>query len=234
MTTSLFTTADVLVRSIMVGIAASITVGPVAVLCIQRTLTKSRRSGVISGLGVACADTLMAIIAYFFYSILQSQIELYDFLLRVVGGIFVVGVGVYIFMQNPIPQIKKNRAGKKSSGWQDFISVFGLTVANFIMVIPYLLAFFAVFEIADNSGADLSGGAEILKGIIVMVGFFVGSSAWWIMIAFIFNLLRSRFRPRHMLTLNHGAGLLIGGLGAYTIISTVIQGFLETHGTNIP
>ena len=52
-----------LLQGMGVGIAASITVGPVAVLCIQRTLSKSRRSGFASGLGVACADTLMAIFA---------------------------------------------------------------------------------------------------------------------------------------------------------------------------
>ena len=103
---------EVIARSVMVGIAASITVGPVAVLCIQRTLSKSRRSGLVSGFGIACADTFMALIAYFFYSMLQSQIEQYNDLLRVVGGSFVVVVGVYILFQNPVPQIRKTRDGK--------------------------------------------------------------------------------------------------------------------------
>lgn len=226
----LITIAESFPRSIMVGVAASITVGPVAVLCIQRTLTKSRHSGIVSGLGVACADTLMAVVAYFFYSILQGQIEQYNDLLKIIGGIFVVAVGVYLFLQNPIPQIKRNRAGQKSSGWQDFISVFGLTLANFIMVIPYLLAFFAVFNL--SSDAEMTGLKEIVKGCSVTAGFFVGSAAWWIMIAFVFNLFRQKFKPRHMLTLNHAAGILIGGLGAYTIISTVVQILYTAHGTN--
>ena len=55
-----FEIVETLFRGICVGIAASITVGPVAVLCIQRTLSKSRRSGIVSGIGVACADTFMA------------------------------------------------------------------------------------------------------------------------------------------------------------------------------
>ena len=33
---------EILLRGFCVGVAASITVGPVAVLCIQRTLSKSR------------------------------------------------------------------------------------------------------------------------------------------------------------------------------------------------
>lgn len=206
----------ILLRGIGVGVAASITVGPVAVLCIQRTLSKNRRSGIVSGLGVACADTFMAMAAYFFYSVLQAQIEEYNQLLRVSAGIFVVIVGVYIFFQNPVPQIRRNRAGRTSL-WQDFASVFGLTIANFILVIPYILTFFAVFKISTVESLDMAG---FFRGILVIAGFFGGSVAWWTTLAFVLNLFRRRFRPRHMLTINHVAGVLIGVLGIYTILST--------------
>ena len=212
---------EVLFRGLCVGVAASITVGPVAVLCIQRTLSKNRRSGIVSGLGVACADTFMAMAALFFYSMLQSHIEQYNTLLRVAGGIFVVIVGVYIFSQNPVPQIRRNRAGKTSLV-QDFVSIFGLTIANFIMVIPYILAFFAVFKIATVETLDFAG---MVRGGVVMAGFFGGSLAWWSLLAFVINLFRRRFRPRHMLTINHLAGIIIGVLGIYTILSTFFDIF---------
>lgn len=214
---------EVLFRGLMVGVAASITVGPVAVLCIQRTLSKNRRSGIISGVGVALADTFMAIIALLFYSMLEHYIHQYDTLLRVIGGIFVVMVGVYVFTQNPVPQIRRNRAGK-SSLWQDFASIFGLTIANFIMVIPYILAFFAVFEISSNDITG-SGFAGFLRALLTIGGFFGGAVAWWTFVAFVINLFRRRFRPRHMLTINRVAGLIIGILGIYTILSTFFDIF---------
>lgn len=218
---------EVLVRGLMVGVAASITVGPVAVLCIQRTLSKSRRSGIVSGIGVAAADTLMAIISLLCYSMLESQIQQYDTLLRVVGGIFVVVVGVYVFSQNPVPQIRRNRAGR-SSLWQDFASIFGLTLANFIVVIPYILAFLAVFEI---SSSDITGGglAGFMRAVLTLGGFFGGAVAWWTFVAFVINLFRRRFRPRHMLTINHVAGLIIGLLGIYTILATFFDIFPNVH-----
>ncbi|MFI3282805.1 MAG: LysE family transporter, partial [Rikenellaceae bacterium] len=175
------------------------------------------RSGFISGLGVASADTLMALVAYFFYSVLQTPIEKYNVILRVIGGVFVVGVGAYIFFQNPVVQIRKNRAGK-SSPWQDFGSIFGLTLANFLMVIPYILAFFAMFKISTG---DQSDSSNLIGGIIVTSGFFAGAVAWWSMLACVINLFRAKFRPRHMLTINHVAGSIIGALGLYTIISTL-------------
>ena len=218
-----FEIIEVLFRGICVGIAASITVGPVAVLCIQRTLSKSRRSGIVSGIGVACADSFMAIVAFFFYSMLQTQIEQYNTLLRIIGGIFVVIVGVYIFAQNPVPQIRRNRAGKTSL-WQDFASIFGLTIANFIMVIPYILAFFAVFKVSstDVGGNDVAG---IFRAFFFILGFSRGPGVWWPLLACATTLSRRRLPPRHMLTINHVAGLIIGFLGIYTILSTFFDIF---------
>ena len=216
---------EILLRGFCVGVAASITVGPVAVLCIQRTLSKSRRSGIVSGLGVAAADTLMAMIAYFCYSMLQAQIDQYNQLLRVVAGIFVVIVGVYIFFQNPVPQIRRNRAGKTSLT-QDFASIFGLTIANFVLVTslyPDFLRGFQKFRRVETF--DVAG---LGRGFLVIVGFFGGAILWWTSLAFLINLFRRRFRPRHMLTINHVAGIIIGVLGVYTILSTFFN--LIPHG----
>ena len=210
-------TIEILLRGVGVGLASSITVGPVAVLCIQRTLSKNLRSGLASGMGVAVADALMAIIAYFFYSMLQSQIEEYSLILQVIGGIFVVIVGVCIFFQNPVPQIRRNRAGK-SNLWQDFSSMFVFTLANFIVIIPYLLAFFAMFNVGLES--DQGDIASLLRSTVTIVGFLLGAMAWWGAVTISINYFRRRFRPRHMLTINHVAGVVIGVLGIYTILST--------------
>ena len=167
----LITIVDILLRGVAVGLASSITVGPVAVLCIQRTLSKTRRAGLMSGLGVACADTMMAIIAYFFYAMLESQIQQYSHILSVTGGIFVVVVGVVIFFQNPVPQIRRNRAGNNSL-WKDFSSMFGFTIANFVVVIPYILAFFAMFGI--GTGGTEHTASSLVTSLIIIAGFFCG------------------------------------------------------------
>lgn len=215
---------EILLRGLCVGVASSITVGPVAVLCIQRTLSKNRRSGLASGIGVACGDTLMAIIAFFFYSMLQARIEEYSVILQVIGGIFVVIVGVYIFFQNPVPQIRKNRAGRYNL-WQDFTSMFFFTLANFVVVIPYILAFFAMFNVGMDGSEDV---ASLLRSGATIVGFFCGAVVWWLLLTLTIDLFRRRFRPRHMLTINHVAGIIIALLGIYTILSTIFN--ILPHG----
>ena len=217
----LLNTFEVLLKGMCVGLASSITVGPVAVLCIQRTLSKDRRAGVVSGLGVACADMLMAIISFFFYSMLQAQIEEYSMILQVRGGIFVVIGGVYIFFQNPVPQIRKNRAGK-SDPWQDFSSMFVFTLANFVVVIPYLLAFFAMFNVGMHQ-PESTNMASLMHSVMTILGFLGGAVLWWTLLTFTIDIFRRRFRPRHMLTINHVAGVIIAVLGIYTILSTFIN-----------
>lgn len=219
---ALVANADLMLRGITVGLASSITVGPVAVLCIQRTLSKSRRSGFISGLGVACADTLMAIIAFFFFTILKPYIEderIKD-AISTLGGIFVVIVGVVIFFKNPAPQIRRNRSSANAS-WRDFGSMFGFTMANFITVIPYILAFFAMLGI--ESYDETQNNASIISSMVVLLGFFSGAVVWWFLLTLLISLFRRRFRPHHMQTINRVAGVIIGLLGVITILSTVIS-----------
>lgn len=209
-----------------VGLASSVTVGPVAVLCIQRTLSKGGLSGIMSGMGVACADTLLAILAFSVYSLLKSYIDEYNTLIQICGGVFVVIVGIFIFFKNPVPQIRKNRAGH-SVLWQDFASMFGFTLANFVVIIPYILAFFTMFNVGLTDGAEAvaSGATKISNlatNVLIISGFLLGASLWWVALTSIINIFRRRFRPRHMLTINRVAGVVISALGVIALVSQFV------------
>ena len=256
--TIIFEIVEVLLSGMLVGLASSVTVGPVAVLCIQRTLSKGHLSGLFSGLGVACADTLMAILSFTVYALLKSSIDEYQTAIQICGGVFVVIVGIFIFFKNPVPQIRKNRTGR-SNMWQDFASMFGFTLANFVVVIPYILAFFTMFNI-DLSGDLVTTTTEVeiiadpvldvarsahdevvqevvtttttttpsplspmFRNSLVILGFLLGAVGWWGLLTFVISLFRRRFRPRHMLTINHVAGIVISTLGLYTLISVLIS-----------
>lgn len=256
--TIIFEIVEVLLSGMLVGLASSVTVGPVAVLCIQRTLSKGHLSGLFSGLGIACADTLMAILSFTVYALLKSSIDEYHTAIQICGGVFVVIVGIFIFFKNPVPQIRKNRTGR-SNMWQDFVSMFGFTLANFVVVIPYILAFFTMFNI-DLSGDLVTTTTEVeiiadpvldvarsahdevvqevvtttttttpsplssmFRNSLVILGFLLGAVGWWGLLTFVISLFRRRFRPRHMLTINHVAGIVISTLGLYTLISVLIS-----------
>ena len=56
---------EFLIKGVIIGFTASVPLGPIGVLCIQKTINKGRMSGFVSGLGAAASDTIYAIIAGF-------------------------------------------------------------------------------------------------------------------------------------------------------------------------
>ena len=65
--------------------------------------------------------------------------------------------------------------------------------------------------------------ATIFRSILIILGFFGGATLWWVMLTSLINLFRRKFRPRHMLTINHIAGIVIALLGVYTILSSFVD-----------
>ncbi len=210
---------EIFLRGVVIGLTASITLGPVGILCIQRTLSKNRKSGLVSGLGAATADTIFATVAFFFISFISSLIESNMVILTVLGGICVVVVGVNIFMTNPVVQIRRNRAGK-SNLWQDYLSTFLLTLTNPAFIL-WLVVIFTALGV-DMSEAEVSV-TRLRVGVAMITGFLAGASVWWFLLTTVINRLRNRFRPRHLLWINRVAGVIIVVLGASAVLAMFIQ-----------
>lgn len=198
-----------ILRGWIVGLLASMPPGPIGVLCIQRSISKNRRSGFISGLGASAADAIYATIAFFSLSLVVNFIDTHTIIITIIGGAIIAAIGLKIFFSNPIVQIRRNRAGK-SNLWQDFLSVFGITIANPIYIF-FFIFLFATFGISHAS-------LGMFNGALMIAGVFLGSASWWFALTFIVNLFRDKFRPRHLLYINRWAGAIITILGLGAIL----------------
>ena len=201
---------SVIIRGIIIGLVASIPLGPVGVLCIQRTLSKNHNSGFVSGMGAAVADTFYACIAFFSLSVVLSFIQNNMMLIKAIGGLCVIVVGVTIFFSNPVVQIRRNRAGK-SNLWQDFLSVFLITIANPAFILIFI-ALFATFGLSNDA-------VGLFRGSFMIAGVFIGACTWWFTLSFVVGLFRKKFRPRHLLWINRISGMLVITLGTIALFS---------------
>lgn len=204
-----------LCKGVIVGLVASIPLGPIGVLCVQRTISKNRRSGFVSGLGAASVDFIFASVAAFFLTFVVNVIEDYVNYIKIIGGIIVIILGVNIFLKNPIVQIRRNRANKGSSLWSDFITVFFITLANPAFILMFV-ALFAAFGVSSD-------GLTHFESMMLVCGVFIGASLWWFTLTFLVNMFRKKFRPRHLLILNRTSGLIIVALGTAAIFSLFIN-----------
>ena len=107
-------------KGIVIGLSASIPLGPIGVLIIQRTLNKGRLSGFISGLGATFADVFYAFIAGFSVKIIIDSINEYEILLRSIGGAILFFMSYKLFVTNPGVQLRKQLKKKRSGLIGDF------------------------------------------------------------------------------------------------------------------
>ena len=185
---------------IIIGFSASVPLGPIGVLCIQRTLNKGRMSGLFSGLGAAFSDTIYAIIAGFSLSFIVSFIEERLMIIQIFGAIVLIFLGVRIFLSNPAVQLRKQKKGKGNL-FQDFISTFFITISNPLAIFLFL-AFFASF-------GSVKPGDNVINHLILIGGVFGGASLWWFILSSVINLFRSKINLRRLWWLNKIAGATI-------------------------
>lgn len=203
------------IKGVLIGLMATVPLGPIGVFVVQRTLTKNHISGFISGMGAVLADAIFASIALLSLSMVIGFINNHIALIKVIGGICVIMVGMTIMLKNPIVQIKRNRAGMKNSLWSDFLSMFFIAIANPLYILIFV-ALFAAFGVSYMGTAYFSTG-------MMLLGVVSGATAWWVVLTTTVGLLRSKFRPRHLLWMNRISGAVIVFLGAAVIISIFVN-----------
>lgn len=202
-----------ILKGMAAGFTLSMPVGPVAVLCITRTLHKGRVSGFITGAGGTTADTFYALAAGFGLAIVINFIEANKTPLQIAASVFVLFFGVLIFTKNPVKDYR-NR-GKDQSGWvADYFSALPLAFANPVSLFVYLGVF---------SGLSLAYSESAIAAPLLLVpGVLAGSLLWWFTLSGIIYLFRDRIKLRTLLRINQIAGLLIILFGLALVFSLFI------------
>jgi threonine/homoserine/homoserine lactone efflux protein len=184
----------------IIGVSASIPLGPIGVLVIQRTLNKGHLSGFVSGLGAALSDTIYAIIAGFSLSFIVGFIETQLLWIQIFGALILISLGLKIFYTNPAIQLRRQKK-KSTSLIQDFFSTFALTIANPLAVFLFL-AFFASFRVVEARHTHFDH-------LLLIGGVFMGAAAWWLILSSLVNLFRSKINLRRLFWINRIAGSTI-------------------------
>ncbi len=189
---------NLLWKGIVTGLAVSIPLGPLGILCIQRTVNKTWKSGIFSGIGIAMADTMYAFIAGFSLSIIIDFIRKYELYFKLVGLFVLILLGIYIFRSNPTKQIQQYKR-RGSSHLQDFLTTFLITLSNPLSVFVFIAIFTSYSIILHFS--------HPLEALLTIGGIFIGSSLWWITITGFANLFRHKFTINTLYWANRVIGL---------------------------
>ena len=200
---------DYLLKGIIIGLSVSIPLGPIGIIAIQRTLTKGKISGFVSGLGAGFADTIYAVLAGFGITIIVDFLVEHHILFQAIGGIFLLYLGIRTFYKNPIKQFRQPKG--KSNLIGDFLSTFFLTISNPLAIFLFI-GVFAAIGLMDTNFDNLT-----LSYIIL--GVMIGTSTWWFVLSTLINIFRHKIRLRSLNWINKISGIVILIFGLFAILS---------------
>lgn len=200
------------IKGIIIGLLASVPLGPIGVICIQRTINKGQLSGFLSGMGAASADTIFAAIAGFSLTIIISYIEERHIIFQAVGGVIVLLLGIKIFYTNPIRQLRRHQR-RKDNLVEDYFSILAVTITNPLAIFLFVALFASLGVVTGNSNPMLS--------LVTTGGVFIGAAVWWYILTSLVNTYRKKFRLRQLWWINKISGAAIFTLGAIAIIGLV-------------
>ncbi len=206
---------EIIVKGVVIGIVASAPMGPVGVLCIQRTLNKGRAYGLVTGIGAALSDILYALLTGYSLNLLYDVISnpTTTYWMQLLGAIIMFIFGIHTFRSNPV-QNTRNVSRNKSSLLRNGITGFFITLSN-PMIILLFLALFTPFNFVIPE-------MSLLYQCLGYLSIFGGALLWWFFITYVVNKLRARFDVRGIWIINRviGGAVMVGSLIGAILIAT--------------
>lgn len=195
-----------LLRGILIGVSIAAPVGPIGVLCIRRTLTAGRASGLATGLGAASADALYGTVAAFGLALIGDLVLTWQHWLRLVGGLYLLYLGSRVLVSRVREEAQP--AARWGGVGGAYASSFLLTLTNPATILSFagVLAGLGVAEY-DARGAGL-----------LVLGVFAGSAIWWLFLSVTVGLLQDRVNSSVLRWVNRLSGVAIAAFGAYALV----------------
>ena len=190
-----------ILHGLAIGILVSAPMGPIGMLCIQRTLNKGRVAGFFTGVGASFSDLIYSLLAGLGMSFIISFIEDNQTAIQLFGSLVLLGFGVYIARKNPSKALRGKSDGLRKNNYvQDFVTGFLLTFSN-PLILFLIIGLYARFTFPSPDFTFyhyVAGFASII----------IGALLWWFVITYFVNKVRGHFNMRSMWIMN----LIIGGL----------------------
>ena len=204
-----------LLKGLLIGLSIAATVGPMSMLCIQRTLERGRLVGMFSGLGIATADGLYALVAGLGLSAIMHLLISQQFWIRLVGGLFLFYLGLKTMLTRKVASTNSVQARTKQlaalTGFIGiYLSMLLLTLANPLTI----LSFVVIFAGVGIGGAHAGSG----NALLLVLGVFLGSVCWWLILTSAVGFIRTRLNVRLLLWINRVSGAILLAFGVIALV----------------
>lgn len=196
------------IKGIVAGFIIAAPVGPVGILCVQRTLSHGLAIGLAPGVGGAVADTIFGAVAAFGLTFIADVLIRNDTWMRLGGGILLLILGIHGCLKK-VSQESAPPSVRGATG--DAISAFMLTITNPITILTFSPVFLAVGAVVAKD--DRPAAWTLILGVLA------GSCLWWLVLCLLASLFRKRLNASRMVIIHRVSAGLILFFGVLVLLS---------------
>jgi putative LysE/RhtB family amino acid efflux pump len=197
---------ELFLRGILLGLAVAAPVGPIGVLCIQRSLAGGFWTGFSGGIGTALADAVYAALAAAGFAFFVENAGVAGIWLRWIGAAFIAWLGWRTFTA----PLESRAAAAPKTGLP--LRLLGVTFLLTISNPATILSFTALF-----AGLGLAANASLPTAAAAVAGVFIGSLLWWAFLSGAAAAMRQRINDEWKRWINRIAGAVLMGF-AITVV----------------
>ncbi len=208
---------NTILKGVIIGILASAPMGPVGILCVQRTINKGRWYGFVTGIGATASDFIYALITGVGMTFVMDLVNDSStrFILQITGSIMLLCFGIYSFRSNPMKNMHQS-SKTKGTLTHNCITAFLVTLSNPLIILLFMATFAQLaFIIPDHP-------IEMCIGYISIIG---GALLWWYGLSWLIDKIRSKFENYGIIIINKIIGSLVILFSLIVLVGTVFNLF---------
>lgn len=206
---------DLIFKGVLIGMFASAPMGPVGILCVQRTLNKGRWYGFVTGLGAAASDIFYALITGFGMSFVMDLVsnERNKFWLQIVGSALLLLFGIYCWRSNPTKNMHVS-GSKKGSYVYNGVTAFWVTFLNPLIIFLFIACFAQLTFVIPDHPLEMSIG---------YLSIFGGALLWWFGLTWLIDKIRGKFDDNGITLINKVIGSIVVIFSLIVLLGTVFN-----------
>lgn len=207
---------EMILKGMLIGIIASAPMGPVGILCIQRTLCKGRWYGFVTGIGASVSDIIYAMITGLGMSFVMDLITnpTNKFWLQIIGSVVLLAFGVYCWLSNPTKNVHQSGRHGKGTLIHNGVTAFLVTFSNPLIILLFMATFAQFTFVVPNHPLEMTlGYASIVLGAL----------AWWFGLSWLVDKIRGIFDNSGIIIINKIIGSVVILFSLVVLIGTIFN-----------
>jgi threonine/homoserine/homoserine lactone efflux protein len=223
------TSSQLIVSGLIVGVLIAAPVGPVNIVCIQRTLERGFWGGFAAGLGAVLADGIIASVAAFGITAISGIMSAHKQEIQLVGGLIMIAFGIKLYMAEPklVPQTRTSlaqlrrivdtvpeslRPALRFQIWR-ILPHAGVIPQTFFLTITNPGAILGLFAIFGGLGSVIGGFRSYIEAMTLVISVMCGSLLWWAFLSRLIERLRGKINESRLKIINQVAGVVLLAFG---------------------